>query len=98
MALRILSRGCTSTFVMAMMRHHICSLYAALGIPEVRPGALPGLSHVWRRLYEYMSQALVLINSFLIKNMPVSFVLARIMDVMSVEVRFSPLQRSLCSA
>ncbi|OAA55974.1 C6 zinc finger domain protein [Akanthomyces lecanii RCEF 1005] len=83
---RLLSNGAAPCFLGVMMRHQICTLYAARGVTAVHPRALPGTRHLWSRMYEYMSDALVLVNASLTKDMPVGFVLARIMDVMSVEV------------
>lgn len=87
LALQLLQNDRVPGFLMAMLRHQICNLYAAHGVPAIRPGALPGMVCLWRRLFEYMNEALQAINNSLMQDNQSMPVLARIMEVMSVEVR-----------
>ncbi len=53
----------------------------------VQPGSSPALHYLWRLLFEYMGKAIRYLNQAIAAEATPRFVLYRVIDLLSIEVR-----------
>ncbi|KAJ3482209.1 hypothetical protein NLG97_g7631 [Lecanicillium saksenae] len=85
-SLRMVQTDRVAGFLLTMVRHQICCLYAAHGVPAIRPDELPGMAHLWSRLFELMNKSLQAINYYIMNDSAGQSILSRIIEVMCAEL------------